>query len=323
MGDNDYLFAVARIHVKEKTLLSDMDVAQMAGMKTEQDVLNFLTDRGWGDGSSPVDAAGLLAAEEAKTWDLMRELRIDPAVFQVLELPKLYHNLGCAIKEAVLGKVPERVYFDIDKYDGETMGRIVREKRWEDLPSHMKETARNAYELMAKTGDGQRCDSIVDRGCILACLEAGKKSKNSLLAEYEESMAAVTDIKIAVRAARTGKTLNFLNEALAPCSQVDVRYLALAAAEGQEKLLSWLEEHGFGKAAEALKDSPSAFERWCDNRVIETILPQKRKYNSQGPVIAYYLARENEIKTARIILTAKANGFSEEFTKERVRRMYG
>ena len=41
-----------------------------------------------------------------------------------------------------------------------------------------------------------------------------------------------------------------------------------------------------------------------------------------GPIIAYYLARQNEIKTVRIILTAKANGFSEEATRERVREMY-
>ena len=71
-----------------------------------------------------------------------------------------------------------------------------------------------------------------------------------------------------------------------------------------------------------MKDSPSAFERWCDNRLIETIRPQKMNSVSLGPVVAYYLARENEIKMARILLTAKANGFSEDSIRERVREMY-
>ena len=39
-------------------------------------------------------------------------------------------------------------------------------------------------------------------------------------------------------------------------------------------------------------------------------------------ILAFYLARMNEIKTARIILTGKANGFSEEAIRERVREMY-
>ena len=67
MGDNSYAFAVARIRVKEKKLLSDADIAQMAAMKDEASVLAFLADRGWGDGQSPADAEQMLSAEEAKS----------------------------------------------------------------------------------------------------------------------------------------------------------------------------------------------------------------------------------------------------------------
>ena len=101
-----------------------------------------------------------------------------------------------------------------------------------------------------------------------------------------------------------------------------MRTLAIAASENEEALIGYLETHGFREAAEALKESPSAFERWCDNHLIETIRPQKTNSVSMGPIIAYYLARQNEIKTVRIVLTAKANGFSEEATRERVREMY-
>ena len=78
----------------------------------------------------------------------------------------------------------------------------------------------------------------------------------------------------------------------------------------------------FAEAAEALKKSPSAFERWCDNRVIETIKPQKYEVCTVGPLVAYVLARQNEIKTARIVITGKANDLSEEAIRERTREMY-
>jgi len=323
MGDSDYIFAVARIRVKETSLLKDADISQMAGMKDVKDVMAFLSDRGWGDGTVTQDAETMLAQEEEKTWSLMNELKLDPAVFQLLSLPKLYHNLKAAIKETCSGEVPDHTYFDVDRYGRDEMLRIVGEKNFQALPAHMKQAAEKAYEIMVTLMDGQRCDIIIDRACMEACLDAGRKSKNRLLEDYEESTAAVTNIKIAVRSVKTNKQIGFLKEALAPCSSIDVGGLAAAASMNTAALLEYLEGHGYREAAEALRESASAFERWCDNRVIETILPQKRNSLSAGPIVAYYLARENEIKTVRIIITAKANGFSEESTRERVRMMYG
>ena len=51
MRDADYIYAVASIRAKEKTLLTDADVQTMVGMKSEKEVLSYLTERGWGDGS--------------------------------------------------------------------------------------------------------------------------------------------------------------------------------------------------------------------------------------------------------------------------------
>ncbi len=323
MGDTDYIFSVARIRVKETSLLTDADIMQMVGMKDADAVLAFLAEKGWGDGSGSQDADTMLAQEDEKTWDLMRELKLDPAVFQVLSYPKLYHNLKAAIKETCTGSAPGHIYYDIDGYGRDRMLKIVGEKDFQALPAHMKDAAQKAYEIMVTLMDGQRCDIIIDRACLEAGLAAGKKSRNRLLMDYEESTVAVTDIKIAVRAVKTHKNITFLREALAPCKSIDVNGLAAAASMSDAALLEYLESHGYKEAADALRESPSAFERWCDNRLIETILPQKMNSVSAGPIVAYYLGRQNEIKTARIIITAKANGFSEESTRERVRMMYG
>ena len=57
--------------------------------------------------------------------------------------------------------------------------------------------------------------------------------------------------------------------------------------------------------------------------MIKKIMNQKNNIQSVGPVVAYYLARQNEIRMVRIILTAKANGFPDRIISERVRKMYG
>ena len=322
MGDNSYAFAVARIRVKEKKLLTDSDISQLAGMKDDAAVLAWLSDRGWGSSDSAKDAEQMLSEEEAKSWALMKELKIDPEIFDVLGYPKLFHNLKTAIKEVCTEGDHKGVFYELDKYGRQESMRIIRDKDYEALPAFMRETARHAYDIMVNTRDGQRCDTIVDKSCLEAMYAEGKRMKNDMMRSYLESTVAVADIRIAVRSARTGKTYAFLKEALAQCDAFSADALAQAAARGEDALYSYLQEHGFSEAVEAIRESPSAFERWCDNRLIETIRPQRMNPVSVSPIVAYYLARENEIRMVRIILTAKANGFSEDVIRERVRKMY-
>ena len=322
MSDLDYVYAVARIRVKEKMLLSDADVSQMAGMKDEEEVMGFLSQKGWGDTSEKEDTEKFLEKEKDKTWALMKELKIDPSVFSVLAYPNLYHNLKAGIKTICTAIDYEGIFYENTEYDKKRMLEILKEKNYKALPKHMENVAAEAMDVMLKTRDGQKCDILVDRACLMAMQKAVRNVKSPLIRSYVKSTVAVANIRIAARAQKTGKNIRFLQEALAPCEALDVNALAMAAAGEKEALLTYLDGHGFHEAAEALRESSSAFERWCDNRLIEEIQPEKRNSFSIGPVVAYYLARENEIKTVRIILTAKNNGFSEEETRERVRKMY-
>ncbi len=113
-----------------------------------------------------------------------------------------------------------------------------------------------------------------------------------------------------------------MKRAMAPCDTLNIDSLAHAALAGMDSIIEYLNGNGYAEGAAALKESPSAFERWCDNRIIQTIKPQKSNPFSVGPLVAYVIARENEIKTVRIILTCKQNGLSDDSIRERVREMY-
>lgn len=186
----------------------------------------------------------------------------------------------------------------------------------------MREAASEAVDTLLHSGDGQLCDVIIDRATMEAILAAGKKSKAAIIRDYAESTVAVANIKVAVRCCKTGKSLEFMKRAMAPCKTLNVERLAHATLVGLDAVMEYLNGAGYAEAAEALKESPSAFERWCDNRIIETIQPQKTNPFSVGPLVAYVIARQNEIKTVRIILTCKQNGLSDDSIRERVREMY-
>ena len=116
--------------------------------------------------------------------------------------------------------------------------------------------------------------------------------------------------------------MDFMKRAMAPCDSIDVDQLSRAAVGGMEAVVEYLSGTAYAEGGQAIAESSSAFERWCDNRLIQAMKPQKYESFSVGPLVAYVLARENEIKTVRIILSGKQNGFSENSIRERVRDMY-
>lgn len=323
MRDADYIYAVACIRAKEKTLLTDADIQSMVGMKSEKEVLSYLTEKGWGDGSVGSDMEKVLATEEEAQMRLLRTLGVNSEIIDVLFIQELYHNLKAAIKEVCTGLDDGMAFYDHDKYGKDQMLSIIRDKDFEKLPEYMRKIAETALDFMLTTRDGQRLDMMIDRACLDATIESAKLTKDRFLIEYAETKVLMSDIKIAVRAADTRRPLNVIEEALAPVGQIDTKKLAVAAATNRDSVYEFLERVGYRDAVEALKDSFSSFEKWCDDYVMGTLMNQKTNIQSSGPIVAFFLAKQNEIRTARIIMTAKANGFGEDVISERVRKMYG
>ena len=243
-------------------------------------------------------------------------------VFDVLSLPKLYHNLKAAIKEVCTEVENKNIFYDDCEIPGEEMFALVQNKEFDKLPGNMPATAREAFDTLLHTRDGQLCDLIIDRATLEAMLEAGKKSGEKIIEEYAQTAVAIADIKIAVRSQKTGKNAEFMKKAMVNCSEINVDQLTQAALAGAEEIAQYLEGTSYCEGADALRISPSAFERWCDNKMTDSMRSQKYESFSVGPLLAYLLARQNEIKTVRIILTGKQNEFPDEAIRERIREMY-
>ncbi|MRM88197.1 V-type ATP synthase subunit C [Faecalicatena contorta] len=322
MNDLEYTYAVARIRALESSLFSGTEIERLLACSDEEQCLQLLGEKGWGDATGSMDASAILKREEEKTWEVIRDVAPDLSVFDVLSYSKLYHNLKAAIKEVCTEVENKNIFYDDCSIPGPEMLQIVRNKEFHRLPGNMGETAAEAYDTLLHTRDGQLCDIIVDRAALDAIYEAGQTAEDEIIKNYAESTVAIADIKIAVRSQKTGKSLEFMKRAMAPCNSVNVDQLSKAAVSGLDAVRDYLLGTSYAEGAAALEESPSAFERWCDNRMMETIRPQKYNSFSAGPLVAYVLARENEIKTVRIILTGKQNEFPDEAIRERIREMY-
>ena len=323
MSKTKYTYAVARIRALEVSLLTNAVIEQLLACKSAEQALQLLVEKGWGDlTAGTLDAYEVLNKEEEKMWQTIREVAPDMHVFDVLSLPKLYHNLKAAIKEVCTEVENKNIFYDDCEIPGEEMFALVQNKEFDKLPGNMLATAREAFDTLLHTRDGQLCDLIIDRATLEAMLEAGKKSGEKIIEEYAQTAVAIADIKIAVRSQKTGKNAEFMKKAMVNCSEINVDQLTQAALAGAEEIAQYLEGTSYREGADALRISPSAFERWCDNKMTDSMRSQKYESFSVGPLLAYLLARQNEIKTVRIILTGKQNEFPDEAIRERIREMY-
>ncbi len=319
--DKNYVYAVAAIRSEELKLLNASFLDQLIQAKSADECMRILAEKGWGreDTKTPED---MLAAEREKTWETVTQFVPNRSVFDVFLLENDYNNLKAAIKESVMEYDYPGIYIKESTVPFELIRTAIKERDYEALPDDMQEIAKEAHDTFLHTKDGQLCDVMVDKACLLAILKAGKESKNEFLSMYSELIVAGADIKIAVRAAGCGKDKDFILQALAPCDTVEINALSNAAMQGTEAVCSYLATTDYADAADRLKESPQAFECWCDDLIITRMRSELYHSFGLGPIAAYVLARENEIKSVRIILSAKLNGFPEEIIRERVRETY-
>ncbi|MBB5194010.1 V-type ATPase subunit [Anaerocolumna cellulosilytica] len=321
MADNQFIYAVARIRTKELSLLDNLFFDQLLACKSYQDCLRLLAEKGWGR-TGEETAEEFLTAEREKTWEIMRELVEDMSVFDTFLLGNDYHNLKAAIKTVYLNQEVPGIFVTRGTIDTELIVKAAREHDFALLPEEMREIAQEAYQVLFHTGDSQLCDIIIDKASLEAIYRSGKASGNDLLLTYSELKVAAADINIAIRGAKTGKKKDFFLRALAQCSTLDVERLSEAALKGPEAIYEYLDNTSYYEAVQAIKESPSSFEKWCDDKLIQQIKPQKYNSFSLSPLAAYVLAKENEIKSVRIVLSGKLNNLSEGSVRERLREMY-
>ena len=118
------------------------------------------------------------------------------------------------------------------------------------------------------------------------------------------------------------KSKDFVESAIGECSKLDKADLINNTVAGIDKLKEYLMNTEYVKGVELYIESPSAFDKWCDDEVIE--ISKNARYKSFGfdPVCAYYYAVINEIKTVNIILSGLYYGADKNTIKQRVRNLY-
>lgn len=323
MKNTDFAYAVTSIRAKEAELLKPEFTEQLISAPDFSAAKRMLTDRGFKEFEKTDDASAALVGCMSDVWNFIKDVAPDIAQLYFLIVKNDFHNLKAVLKSAVFdGADPEEYYIYPCIYGPAELFEHVKNKKFDYLPSFLREPAAKGYEILTSTLDGQLLDVYLDRCSLEETLRFAKGSGCDLAVRLAEVSAAISDAKISLRSSKASKTESFIRSALCECDLIDAASLAREASKGTEEALRYLEGTPIAPLCPAYKISDTAFERAGDDMLTDILDKARLVSFGPEPLIAYYCAKETEIKNLRIIMSCKHIGLGADKIKERMRTLY-
>lgn len=322
-----YLALTAMLRAREAKMLDRDRMDRMLNAPTYADAAKLLVDCGYED-MSGLDAKMLdavLAARKQEIFEELYRMSPEPELVDIFRLRYDYHNAKVVIKSAGAGVDGQHLFSDVGRVTGEAIARACQEDQYNDLPKALAAAIKEARTMLAKTGNPQMADFILDRAYFAEMTELAKRQGNAFAAGYVKIMIDSANLRTAVRTVRMNKGQDFLLQALIPGGNVSPDTLALAAVSG-DGLSALFTATVLHEAAvcgvEAMKGgSMTKFELACDNAVTAYLSGAKLVSFGCQPVIKYLALVESEITAIRMILSGKMAGIAPNVIRERLREI--
>jgi len=318
-----YPYAVARIRVLEKNLLTKQTMYQMADDRAVSGCLRTLADAGY-EGAlevDPHDFEKVLSTELEKTYAIIRELVPEEKFIEVFLYKNDYHNLKVLIKQEVSGLNGEKYLINGGTIPLAELRKALLERSYGSLPLIMRDAIAEAFDSFSKTQSGQMIDIVLDKAAFKQMKETADASKNEFVMKYVSKISDLTNLKSFLRIRNMKKPFLTFSTAFLEGGEISIptfsKAFALDNPAGNFKATAYGDV-----CEEGMHRGFTVFEKLCDDYIMDYIKSAKYMALSLEPLIAYLYAKESEIKTVRIILTSKLNGIDPQVIKERVREAY-
>ncbi len=322
MKDTEFAFAVAKIRANESKLLSESTLEAAINATSYAETVKAFNDAGYADFSS-YDEQQILSQKQREAFELILTSAPDKMCINFLIVKNDFHNFKAVLKCMLSSKEVSYDYLlSPSVVEKDTAVKALTERRYDLLPECFRESVMTAYDVGTRTLDGQLVEVILDRASVECTLYFAKESNDDFSIKLANNMAALSDIKIALRCIRTKKDVDFMKQAFARCDILDCDKLCEVCLDGEQALAEYVKYLGFAGVSEKIGEGYAAFEKACDDCLIDYVKDAKFHCLGIAPLVAYYFASESEIKSVRIILSCKKNGISGNIIRERVRKLY-
>ncbi|MBQ7246559.1 MAG: V-type ATPase subunit [Lachnospiraceae bacterium] len=322
-----YICLSAMLRAREAHMLDRAKAEHMVDAATIEDAAKMLTDCGYEDlsGRTTPEINHILALYKEARINEAASLCPDSETADLFRIKYDYHNAKVLLKSEAMDMEPDRLLSRAGRVSAERIAGYFRDGQLVMLPRPLAHAITQAREILARTGNPQAADFVLDRAYYSEALELVRTLECPWVSGYVRLLIDGANLISAVRAEKLGKDESFLEEVIVDGGSVSKN--AITAAGDAASIAELFAAGGplrdaAAAAAESLDGSITTLEMAVDNAKVEYL--KSGSLISYGPetVVAYLAAMENEVTAVRMIFTCRLAGVPGADIKERLRDMY-
>jgi len=321
-----YAFATAKVRSLETLMLSRATFLDMANADSLKSAVDLL---GAGDYAMLSQAAGfgeieqMLIAKRAEVRNLFIGLMIDEGLVELLRARHDFANMRLAIRRVVTERPIGLDYSDFGSVPAEEFEEIFAEENYTRFPYYLQEAVEAAVLGYYANKDIRQIDYAIDRFEARYRINKAVDLGSEFLLSLFRMQIDLTNIRTMLRlklADSVEKNL-FLPGGFVEVGRfihgLDIGYEALAALFYATPYYDVVEG---GVSYLVAEQSFLRLERLCEEEEHKTGFLRSTRPLAAGPqpVIAYFLMKENEIRSVRMVLTCKNNGLDTKLILDRL-----
>ena len=322
MKDNQYICLSAILRAKEARLLTQAQIDRILSEREFSDACRIAMEGGYED-MSCMDVNGVndaLARFRAQQVAELDELVPDYAVLDLFRMKYGYHNAKVIVKCG--GDLEKNRYLlsDSARFSEEELLEVYQSEDGDGMLPHGYAVAiREARNALARAGNPQLSDFILDKAYFAEMLKEAGKSDKTYITDYIRMQIDQANLRSLIRTKGMPRQKELLRGALIEGGSISPDEI-LGALGSHEQVVALYSGTEFRKAVD--EADLSMFEKEADNALHNYVMQVNMVSFGPEVIIEYLSALEHEITTLRIVLTGKLMGIPEEKLRERLRDRY-
>lgn len=318
--DTRYAYITGRIRALEARLLDKLKLERMVAATSAKASLSELEETDYGPYVSQLkdinDFEDLLSDELKRLYFFIDKWSLDRELTDLFRLRYDFHNLKVFLKN----KFKEKP-LPLEELPFANLGTVNPLKIGE--AKEFLQIQKEATRAFEESKNPQDIDIILDKEYYKLCLGKAEESENRFVMDLFRMEIDLINIKTFFRCRTLKKDKDFFSKVFIPGGTLTER-LFLEFYENEESaflrklFVTPYDRVVVGYEKEGLK----GLELSCDNFLLEYVKQTKLVTAGLEVLIAYLIAKENEIKLLRSVLTGKINEIPAQMIRERMRETF-
>ncbi len=326
IGGDDwrYAFETAQVRVYEMQMLSRATLLDMANAETFEQVVDSLAGTEYALPSAGMDFAEvetLLQSRRTLVRALFAELMLDKPIVELLRTRDDFANLRLAVRRTLTEKPLGGGYSEDGNVSPVVFEEVFEQENYELFPTYMQEAVDQAVLGYYQNKDIRRIDYAIDAVQAEYNLKRARRLRSVFLLGLFKIQIDLTNIRTMLRLKFTESEQRnvFLEGGFIELERfrhgLDLGYEALGALFFVTPYYRIVD---VGASYLASSKSFLKIEQQCDEHLTGFLKSTIQITAGPQPIIAYLLMKENEIRTVRLILTAKKNSLDTKLILDRI-----